>query len=109
MKAEENESPKSKPRLNIPEGAMVIIPMRNRVLFPSMIMPLMVRRPERLHAVEETVRQQLPIGFVTQRDPNIERSAAQRPLRSRYRRGCSSDVYSAGRSASDPRSRPPPL
>ncbi len=72
MKAEENESSKSKPRLNIPEGAMVIIALRNRVLFPSMIMPVMVRRPERLHAVEETVRQQLPIGFVTQRDPNID-------------------------------------
>jgi ATP-dependent Lon protease len=72
MKAEENESTKSKPRLDIPEGAMVIIPLRNRVLFPSMIMPVMVRRPERLHAVEETVRQQLPIGFVTQRDPNID-------------------------------------
>ena len=72
MKAEENESSKSKPRLNIPEGAMVIIPLRNRVLFPSMIMPVMVRRPERLHAVEETVRQQLPIGFVTQRDPNVD-------------------------------------
>ena len=72
MKAEEKESPKSKPRLNIPEGAMVILPQRSRVLFPSMIMPVMVRRPERLHAVEETVRQQLPIGFVTQRDPNID-------------------------------------
>ena len=72
MKAEEKESPKSKQRLNIPEGAMVIIPLRNRVLFPSMIMPVMVRRPERLHAVEETVRQQLSIGFVTQRDPNID-------------------------------------
>jgi ATP-dependent Lon protease len=72
MNAEATETPKSKPRLNIPEGAMVIIPLRHRVLFPSMIMPVMVRRPERLHAVEETVRQQLPIGFVTQRDPNIE-------------------------------------
>ena len=72
MNAEEKESSKSKPRLNIPEGAMVIIPLRNRVLFPSMIMPLMVRRPERLQAVEETVRQQLPIGFVVQRDPNID-------------------------------------
>jgi ATP-dependent Lon protease len=72
MKVEEKESPKSKPRLNIPQGAMLIMPLRSRVLFPSMIMPVMVRRPERLHAVEETVRQQLPIGFVTQRDPNIE-------------------------------------
>ena len=27
-------------RLNIPEGALLIMPMRNRVLFPSMVMPL---------------------------------------------------------------------
>jgi len=72
MNAEEKESPKSKPHLNIPAGALVIIPLRNQVLFPSMIMPLMVRRPARLQAVEETVRQQQPIGFVVQRDPNIE-------------------------------------
>jgi ATP-dependent Lon protease len=72
MKAEPKEAPKTKPRLNIPAGALVIIPLRNRVLFPSMIMPLMVRRPERLRAVEETVRQQVPIGFVAQRDPTIE-------------------------------------
>ena len=69
---EEKESSKSKQRLNIPEGALVIIPMRNRVLFPSMMMPLAVRSPARRHAVEEAVRQQVPIGFVVQRDPNVE-------------------------------------
>jgi len=69
---EEKESAKSKQRLNIPEGALVIIPMRNRVLFPSMMMPLAVRSPARRHAVEEAVRQQVPIGFVVQRDPNVE-------------------------------------
>src|SRR6201993_4110554 len=72
MNAEDKESSKSMSRLNIPAEALVIIPLRNRVLFPSMIMPLMLRRPARLQAVEETVRQQLPIGFVSQRDPNIE-------------------------------------
>jgi len=51
---------------------LVIIPMRNRVLFPAMMMPLSVRSPSRRHAVEEAVRQQVPIGFVVQRDPNIE-------------------------------------
>ena len=69
---EEKESAKSKQRLNIPEGALVIIPMRNRVLFPAMMMPLSVRSPARRHAVEEAVRQQVPIGFVVQRDPSIE-------------------------------------
>ena len=72
MNAEAMEASKSKPRLIIPAGALVIIPLRNRVLFPSMIMPLMVRRPARLQAVEEAVRQQVPLGFVVQRDPNIE-------------------------------------
>ncbi|MGE5302634.1 MAG: endopeptidase La [Alphaproteobacteria bacterium] len=72
MNAEETQSPKSKPRFDIPAGALVIVPLRNRVLFPSMTMPLMVRRPARLQAVEESVRQQLPIGFVSQRDPKIE-------------------------------------
>ena len=48
------------------------MPMRNRVLFPSMMMPLAVRSPARRHAVEEAVRQQVPIGFVVQRDPNVE-------------------------------------
>ena len=72
MSAEETETPKAKSRLNIPAGALIIIPMRNRVLYPSMVMPLMVGRPARLQAVEEAVRQQIPIGFVVQRDPNIE-------------------------------------
>ena len=72
MNVEETESAKSKSRLTVPEGALIIIPMRNRVLFPSMIMPLMLGRPARLQAVEEAVRQQLPIGFVVQRDPNME-------------------------------------
>jgi len=72
MNAKDTETPKAKPRLNIPAGALIIIPMRNRVLYPSMVMPLMVGRPARLQAVEEAVRQQLPLGFVVQRDPNME-------------------------------------
>jgi ATP-dependent Lon protease len=35
-------------------------------------MPLVVGRPSSLQAVEEAVRQQLPIGIVAQRDPKIE-------------------------------------
>ena len=70
--AEEQEAAKSKSRLNIPEGALVILPIRNRVLFPSMMMPLTVRGRARRHAVEEAVRQQVQIGIVVQRDPNIE-------------------------------------
>src|SRR5580765_7323202 len=72
MSAEELPLSKPKPRFHIPEGALIILPMRNRVLYPSMVMPLMADRPARLQAVEEAMRQQLPIGFVLQRDPNME-------------------------------------
>ena len=72
MKAEPTETPKSKPRVHIPEGALVILPLRNTVLFPSTIMPLVVGRPTSLQAIEETVRQQLPVGFVGQRDSKVE-------------------------------------
>ncbi len=72
MNSEKLQLPESKSLLNIPAGALVIIPLRNRVLFPSMTMPFMVRRPARQLAVEEAIRQKLPIGFVCQRDPSID-------------------------------------
>src|SRR5713226_8249431 len=72
MTAQENTNPKTKPRIAIPPGALVILPLRNTVLFPSTIMPLGVGRPASLQIIEEAVRQQSPIGFVAQRDPEIE-------------------------------------
>jgi len=72
MTVEEQESAKSKGRLTVPEGALVILPLRNTVLFPSTIMPLVVSRPASLRVIEEAVRQQLPVGFVCQRDAAIE-------------------------------------
>ena len=72
MKAEENIDAKPKPRINIPPGALMILPLRNMVLFPSTIMPLVVGRPTSLQVVEEAVRQQFAVGFIAQRDPQIE-------------------------------------
>src|SRR5258706_4517051 len=88
MSAEATEAPTTKPHLDIPIGALVIIPMRNRVLYPSMVMPLMVGSPARLQAVEEAVRQQVPIGFIVQRDPNAD---APQP-RDLYEVGTAADV-----------------
>ena len=72
MTPEEKEVPKSKPRLSIPAGALAILPLRNTVLFPATVMPLVVARPASVRAIEEAVRQQLPVGFIAQRDPAIE-------------------------------------
>ena len=72
MTAEEKELPKSKPRISIPAGAVAILPLRNMVLFPFTVMPLVVGRPSSLQAIEEAVRQQVPVGLVAQQDPVIE-------------------------------------
>src|SRR5262252_5276074 len=72
MTAEEKEEPKSKPRLTIPAGALVILPLRNTVLFPATIMPLVVGRSSSLRAIEEAVRQQVAVGFVAQQDAATE-------------------------------------
>ncbi|MGE5217109.1 MAG: endopeptidase La [Chloroflexota bacterium] len=72
MMAEASQFTSTKRRLNVPAGSLIIIPLRNRVLFPSMMMPLSVNTPARRQAVEEAVRQQIPLGFVTLRDSKIE-------------------------------------
>src|SRR5215469_8779969 len=55
------------PRL--PADAMVIVPVRNTVLFPTVVMPLAVGRPRSIAAVQHAVRAQAPIGVLLQRDP----------------------------------------
>jgi ATP-dependent Lon protease len=53
----------------VPEDAMIIIPMRNTVLFPGVISPITVGRPGSVAAAQEAVRSERKIGFLLQRDP----------------------------------------
>jgi ATP-dependent Lon protease len=55
-----------------PPGSLVILPLRNSVLFPFTVMPLTIGRPSSLQAVEESVRRQAPLGIVVQKDPALE-------------------------------------
>ena len=55
MTAEEKENTQTKSTITIPAGAMVILPLRNTVLFPSTIMPLAVGRRKSLQVVEHAV------------------------------------------------------
>jgi ATP-dependent Lon protease len=57
----------------LPEGAMIIIPMRNTVLFPGVISPITIGRPGSVAAAQEAVRSERKIGFLLQRDPQKDR------------------------------------
>ncbi len=52
----------------LPDDALILIPMRNTVLFPGVISPVTVGRPASVAAAQEAVRSEKKVGFLLQRD-----------------------------------------
>ena len=52
----------------LPEDAIVLIPMRNAVLFPGIVSPITVGRASSVAAAEYAGRHEAPVGFLLQRD-----------------------------------------
>ncbi|HZQ14318.1 MAG TPA: endopeptidase La [Pseudolabrys sp.] len=55
---------------------MIIVPVRNVVLFPGMVMPVTVGRPRSIAAAQQAVREQRQVGILKQRDPEVDEPAA---------------------------------
>ncbi len=55
----------------IPEDALIIVPVRNTVLLPGVVMPITIGRPKSIAAAQQAVREQRPIGILLQRDPEL--------------------------------------
>ena len=53
----------------LPADALIVIPMRNTVLFPGVITPITVGRTSSVAAAQEAVRSERKVGFALQRDP----------------------------------------
>ena len=60
--------PESSPH-PIPDDALILLPVRNNVLFPGTIIPLHIDRVNLQAGVQEAVRLERPIGVVLQRKP----------------------------------------
>jgi ATP-dependent Lon protease len=58
----------------IPADALVLVPMRNAVLFPGVISPITIGRASSVAAVQEAARKQLKVGFLLQRDPRTNQA-----------------------------------
>ena len=54
----------------IPEDALIILPVRNVVMFPGTIFPITVGRPRSQAAVQEAVRLERPLGVLLQSKPD---------------------------------------
>jgi ATP-dependent Lon protease len=55
----------------IPSDAMIIVPVRNAVLFPEQVMPITVGRPKSIAAAQQAMREQRPIGILMQREADV--------------------------------------
>jgi ATP-dependent Lon protease len=60
---------KSRP---LPEDALIILPVRNVVLFPGVVLPITVGRARSRAAAQHAARLQRPLGILLQKKPEIE-------------------------------------
>ena len=56
----------------LPEDAMVIVPVRNMVLFPGMILPISIGRERSIKAAQFAVKTERPVGILMQRNPEAD-------------------------------------
>src|SRR5262245_59628463 len=54
-----------------PADALVIVPVRQTVLFPGLVLPITVGRPRSVAAAQQAMREQRQLGILTQRNPEV--------------------------------------
>ncbi|QQN62880.1 endopeptidase La [Bradyrhizobium diazoefficiens] len=72
MATEPKNNEQTNSDVKIPEDALIIIPVREMVLFPGAIAPIAIGRPKSIAAAQQALREQRPVGIVLQRSPETE-------------------------------------
>ena len=55
----------------LPADALIIVPVRNTVLFPGQVLPVTLGRPKSIGAAQQAVREQRQVGILLQRDGDV--------------------------------------
>ncbi|MGE0007449.1 MAG: endopeptidase La [Parvibaculaceae bacterium] len=61
----------------LPPDVLVILPVRQMVLFPGTVLPLAIGRPQSIAAAQEAVRSERPVGILLQTDPAVQDPAPE--------------------------------
>jgi ATP-dependent Lon protease len=69
---EQAKAPASGPTADLPYDGLIVVPVRNLVLFPGLVVPLSVGRGKSIAAAQEAARSGRRIGVLLQRRPEIE-------------------------------------
>ncbi len=64
-------TPAGSEAVQLPADALPILPIRNSILFPGVVIPLSVARPRSLAAIQHAVRNKSPLGVILQRDAEM--------------------------------------
>lgn len=72
MATEQMNTAQTNTDVKIPEDALIIIPVREMVLFPGAIAPIAIARSKSVAAAQQALREQRPVGIVLQRSPETE-------------------------------------
>ena len=60
----------------LPADALIIVPVRNTVLFPGLVLPITLGRPKSIAAAQQAVRDQRQVGILLQRDAEVAEPTA---------------------------------
>ncbi|MGB7904561.1 MAG: LON peptidase substrate-binding domain-containing protein, partial [Steroidobacteraceae bacterium] len=56
----------------LPDDMLIILPVRNLVLFPGVILPVAIKREKTVAGAQEAVRVEGKVGFLLQKDPQAD-------------------------------------
>jgi len=71
--AEVGERPEEMKHLPpLPDDALILVPVRNLVLFPGIVLPVTIGRRRSVQAAQEAVRSERPVGLLLQRDRAVD-------------------------------------
>ncbi|HSD53321.1 MAG TPA: endopeptidase La [Burkholderiales bacterium] len=59
--------------LDLPDDALIVVPVRNVVLFPGMVLPVTIGRELSVAAAQAAVKADKPIGLLLQKDPTVDK------------------------------------
>ena len=70
--AQEAAPPGGSAELNLPDGALILLPTRNAVLFPGIVAPLTLGRQQSIAGAQAAAKADKPVGVILQKDASIE-------------------------------------
>jgi ATP-dependent Lon protease len=56
----------------LPSDALIIVPVRNTVVFPGLVLPITLGRPKSIAAAQQAVRDQRQVGILLQRTSDVD-------------------------------------